>query len=86
MKCSFSALKQVRTYCNSIQSQERLISLNFMSTEKSLLLKVKLEPLFYDQVTKNLLEQIHKADLFSNILSKSAIKLLGTGSCTCISF
>lgn len=47
---SFSALKRIQTYVRNTQKEERLSDLAIMSIEKNLLIKIKSQSNFYDNI------------------------------------
>lgn len=59
---SFSALKRIKTYSRSTQGQERLSGLALLSIEKSVLLKLKEKPDFYDRVINEFTRQVRRME------------------------
>lgn len=60
---SFSALKRIKTYLRNNQTQNRLSNLSLLSIEKEVLMTIKSEPNFYDDVINEFLKKNRRIEL-----------------------
>ena len=60
---SFSCLKRIHTYLRNTQNQQRLTELSMISIEKALMIELKRNPTFYDDILKSYLKKDRRIDL-----------------------